>query len=110
VNLDKTLAFTKSSFAYKDPYMIDGGPYYKMMSKFRSFMAIRNIENEFIDFKNYNLDSQFRMINNSVYKAYQKHDKVNLQRSLSEAMYNYSTSLRNEKIRNPFLKEINNLK
>ena len=57
VNLDKTLAFTKSSFVYKDPYRINGGPYYKLMSRLRSFMAIRNIENEFVDFKSYNLDS-----------------------------------------------------
>ena len=78
VNLDKTLAFTKSSFAYKDPYMVNGGILYKVMSKVKSFVAIRNIENEFIDFKSYHLDSQFRDINASVFKAYTKSDKVNM--------------------------------
>ena len=78
VNLDKTLAFTKSSFAYKDPYLVGGGFYYKMMNKFKSFMAIRNIENEFVDFKSYNLKSQFNQINTSIFKAYNKGDKVNL--------------------------------
>ena len=73
-------------------------------------MAIRNIENEFVDFKSYNLDSQFREIQQSVYKAYQKSDKVNLQRSLSEGMYNYAVALRHEKKANPFLKQVNSLK
>ena len=78
VNLDKTLAFTKSSFAYKDPYLVNGGPLYIISNKIKSFVAIRNIENEFIDFKSYHLDTQFRDINSSVYKAYAKADKVNL--------------------------------
>ena len=78
VNLDKTLAFTKSSFAYKDPYMINGGPAYAILNKIKSFVAIRNIENEFIDFKSYHLDTQFRDINSSVFRAYAKADKVNM--------------------------------
>ena len=57
VNLDKTLAFTKSSYAYKDPYLIDGGFYYKLMNQLKSFFAIRSIESEFVDFKAYNIDS-----------------------------------------------------
>ena len=109
VNLDKTLAFTKSSFAYKDPYIIGAGPYYQVLNRARSFMAIRNIENEFVDFKSYNLDQQFREINKSVYKAYQKGDKVNLQRSLSESMFSYGVAMRSEKRVNPFLKEITKL-
>jgi len=80
------------------------------MNRLKNFMSIRNIENEFVDFKSYNLDSQFKDINTSVYKAYQKSDKVNLQRSLSEAMYAYVVSLRAEKRPNPFLKEISSLK
>lgn len=80
------------------------------MNRLKNFMSIRNIENEFVDFKSYNLDSQFKDINTSIYKAYQKSDKVNMQRSLSEAMYNYAVSLRAEKRPNPFLKEINSLK
>ncbi len=110
VDLDKTLAFTKSSFAYKDPYLINGGAYYQLVNKLKNFMGIRNIENEFVDFKSYNLDSQFRDIHQSVYKAYQKGDKVNMQRSLSEAMYNYAISMRAEKRPNPFLKEVKSLK
>ena len=51
---------------------------YKISNKIKSFVAIRNIENEFIDFKSYHLDTQFRDINASVYKAYAKADKVNL--------------------------------
>ena len=72
-------------------------------------MAIRNIENEFIDFKSYHLDTQFRDINASVYKAYAKADKVNLQRSLSEAMFAHSTAMRAEKRANPFMREIKKL-
>lgn len=59
VNLDKTLSFTKSSFAYKDPYLVDGGIIYKLVNRVKSFGAIRMIENEFIDFRSYQLDSQF---------------------------------------------------
>ena len=53
VNLDKTLAFTKSSFTIKDPFRANGGPLYKMINRVKSFMAIRMIENEFVDFKSY---------------------------------------------------------
>ena len=109
VNLNKTLQFTKSSYAYKDPYLVNGGLYYKFMNRVKSFVSIRNIENEFVDFKSYHLDSQFREINQSVYKAYAKSDKVNMQRSLSEAMFAHATALRNEKRPNPFLKKINRL-
>ena len=70
VNLDKTLAFTKSSFAYKDPFLIDGGMFYRLQNAARSFTAIRNIENEFVDFKSYHIDKQFKDINLSVFKAF----------------------------------------
>ena len=110
VNLDKTLNFTKSSFAYKDPYLINGGPFYKLTNSVRSFMAIRMIENEFVDFKSYNLDSQFKQINQSVYKAYQKNDKVNMTRSLSEPMYQYSVALRGEKKASPYLRDVSHMK
>ena len=63
MNLDKTLAFTKSSFAYKEPYMIGAGPHYMLLNKVKTFIAMRNIENEFVDFKPYSLDKQFREIN-----------------------------------------------
>jgi len=57
VNLNKTLAFTKSSYSYKDPYLVNGSLLYKAIGKVKSFVAIRNMENEFIDFKSYHLDS-----------------------------------------------------
>ena len=81
-----------------------------MTGKVKSFLAIRNIENEFVDFKSFNLSQQFRDINTSLYKAYQKNDKVNMQRSLSESMFAYSIALRAEKRENPFIKEISQLK
>lgn len=70
VNLDKTLTFTKSSFAYKDPYNLDGGLYYKVTNRLKSFVASRNMENEFVDFKVYDLTKQFSDINTHLYKAY----------------------------------------
>lgn len=57
VNLDKTLAFTKSSFAYKDPYQVNGGLLYKIQNRVTSFYAIRMTENEFHDFKPYKMES-----------------------------------------------------
>ena len=73
-------------------------------------MAIRMIENEFVDFKSYNLPDQFIQINQSVHSAYAKKDRVNMQRSLSEPMFNYATSLRNAKRQNPFLKQVDSFK
>ena len=91
---------------YKDPYLLNGGPIYKLLGKVKSFLAVRNIENEFVDFRSYNIDSQFREINENVYKAYAKNDKVNMQRSLSESMFSWATALRSTKKQNPFLKDI----
>ena len=59
VNLEKTLTFTKSSYAIKDPYQLNGGLLYQTKNKIKSFMAIRMIENEFVDFKPHNLPDQF---------------------------------------------------
>ena len=51
--LDSTIAHTQSSFAYKDPYQ-PAGPYgYKLKNKVLSFVALRSIENEFVDFRSY---------------------------------------------------------
>ena len=47
----------------------------------QSFFAARNIENEFIDFKSYNLDRQVREIYTDLFVAYKRSDKVILQRS-----------------------------
>lgn len=57
VNLDKTLSYTQSSFAYKDPYNPKGSIMYKIRNKVHSFFALRNIENEFIDFKTFAIDT-----------------------------------------------------
>ena len=95
---------------YKDPYLLNGGPIYKLLSRVKSFLAVRNIENEFVDFRSYNIDSQFREINENVYKAFLKNDKVNMQRSLSEAMFTWAVSLRTVKKQNPFLKDITEVK
>ena len=56
MNLDQTLSFTQSSFAYKDPYRPSGNPIYKARNAVWTFFSLRNIENEFVDFKTYNLD------------------------------------------------------
>ena len=74
-------------------------------------MALRNIENEFVDFKSYNVNKHFKEINSNVYMAFNKRDKVRLQKSLSESMFEYAKSLHKDKIKpNPFLKNINNFK
>jgi len=51
--LDSTIAFTRSSFTYKDPYMPRGNIVYKMKNKVTSFISLRSIENDFVDFKSY---------------------------------------------------------
>ena len=56
VNLDKTLSFTQSSFTYKDPYNPNRPLILKAKNKLWTFFSVRNIENEFIDFKVFNLD------------------------------------------------------
>ena len=81
VNLDHTFSFTQSSLAYKDPYQPRANPAYKMKNKVQSFFAMRNIENEFVDFKSYNLDRQFREIYTDLFTAFKRGDKVIMQRS-----------------------------
>ena len=75
-NLDKTLSFTQSSFAYKDPFNPYGGILYKVRNKVNNFFTLRNIENDFIDFKPFHVDTQFREIYNDLYNAYRRGDKV----------------------------------
>jgi hypothetical protein len=87
VNLDKTLTFTQSSFAYKDPYNPKGSIVYKARNKLQTFFSLRNIENEFIDFKSFHIDSQFREIYHDLHIAFKRGDKVILQRSLSDPMF-----------------------
>jgi len=78
VNLDQTLNFTQSSFAYKDPYQTTVNPILGIKNRIWTFFAMRNIENEFVDFKLYNLDWQFKEILSEVNLAYRRSDKVGL--------------------------------
>jgi hypothetical protein len=59
VNLDKTLSYTSSSNSYKDPYNPNWNLIMKMKNKVRTFLNVRNIENEFIDFKPFYIENQF---------------------------------------------------
>ena len=90
---------------------MNGGLFYKLSNKVATFMALRNIENEFVDFKTYNVNKNFKEINSSVHIAFTKRDKVRLQKSLSESMFQYAKSLHKDKSKpNPFLKTVNNFK
>ena len=104
VNLDKTLSYTQSSFTYKDPYNPDRSLFFQLVNRVRTSFAVRNIENEFIDFKTFSMDRQFREIYGDLFNAYRRGDKVILQRSLSEPMLDYVKSLQKEKRPNPFYK------
>lgn len=76
VNLDKTLSYTQSSFTYKDPYNPNRPLLSKMRNSIWTFFAIRNIENEFIDFKTHNIQDQFSEIYTDLHNAYKRADKV----------------------------------
>ncbi len=65
---------------------------YKLRNKFQTFFTLRNIENEFIDFKTFHVDTQFREIYHDLYNAYRRGDKVIMQRSLSEPMFEVITN------------------
>lgn len=110
VNLDKTLSYTQSSFAYKDPFTPNRPLLMKARNKIWTFFATRNIENEFIDFKLHSIDEQFREIYTDLYQAYKRGDKVILQRSLSEPMFEHAKALLKEKRPNPFHKQVNAIK
>lgn len=110
VNLDKTLSYTQSSYTYKDPFDPKRNLLLKLRNKIWTFLAVRNIENEFIDFKPHNLDSQFREIYHDLHNAYKRSDKVILQRSLSEPMNEWVKSLLRERRPNPFHKTVTSLK
>ena len=51
------------------------------------------MENEFVDFKAYNIDKQFREIYGDVSAAYRRSDKVILQRSTSEGLNKHLVEL-----------------
>jgi hypothetical protein len=50
---DSTISAITSSYAYKDPYNPAGGIVYKGTSKVKSFVSMRMMENEFVDFRSY---------------------------------------------------------
>ena len=104
VNLDKTISYTQSSFTYKDPYDPNRNIFLKFKNKFSNFFMIRNIENEFIDFKVHNVEKQFNEIYGDLHAAYRRGDKVILQRSLSEPMFDYVKALLKEKRPSPFFR------
>lgn len=110
VNLDQTLNFTQSSFAYKDPYQPRlSNPAIHLKNRLWSFLAFRNIENEFVDFKMYNVDRQFKEVYNDLSTAFKRNDKVVLQRSLSESMNQYTVSLIKAKKHSPFLRQVDSM-
>lgn len=104
VNLDQTLAYTKSSFAYKDPYQVNGGLLYKAKNRMVSFFNMRQTENEFHDFKSYKIPTQFSEISKLAFRGFARNDKVLLARSLSEPMFDLVMARLKDKDANPFLK------
>ena len=52
---DSTLTHLVSSYAFKDPYNPAGGPLYKTQNKVKSFISMRLMENEFVDFRTYRI-------------------------------------------------------
>ncbi|CAI2378116.1 unnamed protein product [Moneuplotes crassus] len=102
VNLEKTVAFTKSSFAYKDPFKPSGGLFYKMRNKVHTFFSSRNIENEFIDYKvSEFLYEQVPELYEEASDSFKRKEKVTLERVCTEPMYKHLLTL--EKDDNPFL-------
>jgi hypothetical protein len=110
VNLDKTLSYTQSSFTYKDPFNPNRPLLSKLRNRVWTFFATRNIENEFIDFKTHVISEQFTEIYTDLHSAYKRGDKVILQRSLSEPMFEHVKALLREKRPNPFFKNVSGVK
>ena len=54
--MDKTIAFTQSSFTVKDPYIPNGVMLYKLQNKIKTFFILRSFETEFVDFRSYNIN------------------------------------------------------
>ena len=67
---------------------------------------MRRLENEFADFKSYQIDKQFKDINASLYKAYERKDMVNLLKSLADPVYHYTMQRKIQGGSNPFLKSV----
>ena len=86
-----------SSWAmYKDPYIPNGSLLYALRNKRVSYLAMRQMEQEFKEFSSIksNIDSQFKNIYRSVYKAYKRNDRVDLFKGLNEHMYLHACELR----------------
>ena len=121
---DSTLAFTESSFAYKDPFNPHRTILGRGISRVRTFIASRSIENEFVDYASYRIPEQFKDVYLDLFNAYKRNDKVIMKRSLSETMYDVSIdsscltvifaqhifNLAREKRPNPFYRDINSIK
>ena len=85
---NKTIYFTKSSFAVSDCYNPNGVFLYKLRNMYNNFFLLRSLEQEFTDFKIYNLNYYFKeTIYNELYKAYRRGDNVGLIRHCSEGIY-----------------------
>ena len=89
--LDQTISFTQSSHTYWQPYNPRGNLLYKMQNKVKTFSALRNFENEFVDYESYTARDQFKEIYLDLFKAFRRGDKVILNRSLSQGMYKVSS-------------------
>ena len=82
-----------------------------MKNKVRTFLTMRSLENEFVDFKSYQIQDQFTEIYTDLFEAFRRGDKVVLNRSLSKNMYEFNAGLLKtaEKKDNPYSKQINGL-
>ena len=110
VNLDRTIAFTQSSFTYKDPYNPNMNLQQRLTNKFKTFFANRYMENEFTDYKHDRIVNQLTEIYNDLGVAYKRRDKTTLTRSLSQSMKDYTFSLLKEDLGNPFLQKVSQLR
>jgi hypothetical protein len=70
---------------------------------------MRNIENEFVDFKGYNIGTQIKEVYGNLGVAYKRGDRVTLNRSLSTSMFSHTDSILKTKKENPFLKQVDSL-
>ena len=107
---------------FLDPYLKNGsqGIGKRIGGWFETNRTTKSLEKQFVDFKPFYVDTQFREIYSELYFAYRKRDLVILQRSLSDNMYEYfkqqvrrQTLSQNEEEEssrktdnNPFLKKI----
>ena len=81
----------------------------KLFVKVRTFFSLRNVENEFVDFKTYYFMGQMRNIYDDLYTAYNRRDKVIFERSLSEDLKKYwGYRIKNE-LPNPLFDQVGSL-